>query len=55
MMKWLRAHTKQIMVVVVLLAMLSFVGGSALVEILAPDPAKSVFGKAFGHDITQGT
>lgn len=54
MMKWLRAHTKQIMVVVVLLAMLSFVGGSALVEILAPDPAKSVFGKAFGQDITQG-
>lgn len=54
MMKWLRAHTKQIMVVVVLLAMFSFVGGSALVSMLAPNPAKEVFARAFATDITQG-
>lgn len=54
MMKWLRAHTKQIMAVVVLLAMFSFVGGTALVEILAPNQAKQVFGRAFAQDITQG-
>ncbi|HKQ49623.1 MAG TPA: SurA N-terminal domain-containing protein [Phycisphaerae bacterium] len=54
MMKWFRAHTKQIMVVVVLLAMFSFVGGSALVTFLQPDPAKAAFGEAFGTEFTQG-
>lgn len=54
MMKWLRVHTKQIMVVVVLLAMFSFVGGSALVSILAPDRMKEVFGHALGQNITHG-
>lgn len=53
MMKWLRAHTKQIMVVVVLLAMLSFVGGSALTQILGPKLGKEVYARAFGTDITQ--
>lgn len=55
MMKWFRAHTKQIMVVVVLLAMFSFVGGSALVTFLQPDPAKAAYGEAFGSEFTQGT
>jgi len=54
MMKWLRAHTKQIMVVVVLLAMFSFVGGSALYSLLAFDPSDEVVMKAFGREITQG-
>jgi hypothetical protein len=54
MMKWFRAHTKQIMVVVVLLAMFSFVGGSALVNFLQPDPAKEPYGEAFGREFTQG-
>src|SRR5262245_45535831 len=51
MMKWLRAHSKQIMVVTVLLAMFSFVGGSALVQILSPsqdkDPVLRAFGKVY--------
>ena len=34
MMKWFRAHTKQIMVGLVLLAMISFVGGQALYSIM---------------------
>lgn len=54
MMKWLRAHSKQIMVIVVLLAMFSFVGGSALVSFLAPNPAKEVVARAYGSEITQG-
>ena len=54
MMKWLRAHTKQIMVVVVLLAMLSFVGGSALYSFFATDPADEVVMEAFGRKVTQG-
>lgn len=54
MMKWLRAHTKQIMVVVVLFAMLSFVGGSALYSVFATDPADEVVMKAFGRKVTQG-
>lgn len=54
MMKWLRAHSKQIMVILVLVAMFSFVGGSALVSFLAPNPAKEVVARAFGQDITAG-
>ncbi len=54
MMKWLRAHTKQIMVVVVLLAMFSFVGGSALVSFLEPNLGKELYGRAFGADVTRG-
>ncbi len=54
MMKWFRTHTKQIMVALVLLAMFSFVGGSALVSLLAPNPLKEVFGRAFGQEFTHG-
>ena len=54
MMKWLRVHTKQIMVVVVLLAMFSFVGGSALYNLWAPDPSKEVVMKVFGREVKQG-
>lgn len=54
MMKWLRAHTKQIMVVVVLLAMFSFVGGSALYSFLRTDPADEVVMEAFGRKVVQG-
>lgn len=51
MMKWLRHHSKQIMVVVVLLAMFSFVGGSALFNLLAPSQDTDPVGKAFGEVI----
>lgn len=54
MMKWLRAHTKQIMVVTVLLAMFSFIGGSALTQILAPSEEREAAIKAFGHEYTVG-
>lgn len=50
MMKWLRQHTKQIMVVVVLLAMISFVGGSALVSFMSPKGEDSPFVKMFGKE-----
>ncbi len=53
MMKWLRKHTKQIMVVVVLLAMVSFVGAQGLYELLAPNPSDIVLWRAFDHDVTQ--
>jgi hypothetical protein len=53
MMKWLRAHTKQIMVVVVLLAMFSFVGGSALYNLLAVDRGSIVAMKVFGQEVKQ--
>jgi len=53
MMKWLRAHTKQIMVVVVLLAMFSFVGGSALYNLLAVDRGSIVAMKVFGREVNQ--
>jgi hypothetical protein len=52
MMKWLRKHTKRIMVVVVLLAMFSFVGGSALVTILSPNPGAEPFAMVFGQEIS---
>jgi hypothetical protein len=52
MMKWLRTHSKQIMVIVVLLAMFSFVGGSALVQILSPSMDKDPIARAFGKEIT---
>ncbi len=50
MMKWFRTHTKQIMAFLVLVAMFSFVGGSALVKALSPDPSKEPFGTAFGKE-----
>lgn len=52
MMKWLRVHTKQIMVVVVLLAMFSFVGAQGLEAILAPNPANETAMRAFGRDVS---
>ncbi len=54
MMKWFRAHTKQIMAFLVLVAMFSFVGGSALVNFLQPDPSKEPYGVAFGRKFNQG-
>lgn len=53
MMKWLRKHTKQIMVVVVLLAMFSFVGAQGLYEWLAPNASDVVLWRAFDKDVTQ--
>ncbi|HPF38893.1 MAG TPA: hypothetical protein P5081_06320 [Phycisphaerae bacterium] len=54
MMKWLRDHTKQIMVVVVLLAMFSFVGAQGLQAILAPNPANETAMSCFGRDVKAG-
>jgi len=54
MMQWLRRNTKQIMVVVVLLAMFSFVGAQGLYALLAPNPLNDVSFKAFGKEYTLG-
>ncbi|MCG8404963.1 MAG: SurA N-terminal domain-containing protein [Phycisphaerales bacterium] len=54
MMKWLRTHKKQIMVIVVLFAMFSFVGGSALYDIMRPDPSKDVIMELFDREVTRG-
>jgi len=51
MIKWLRKYSKQIMVAVVLLAMFSFVGGSALVNFLTPK-GNLAFATAFGKELT---
>lgn len=51
MMKWMRQHSKQIMVVVVLFAMLAFVGGSALQSLLSPDSTKTPIGEVFGKKV----
>lgn len=51
MVKWLRKYSKQIMVGLVLLAMFSFVGGSALVSILQPK-GNLVFATAFGKELS---
>ncbi len=51
MVKWLRKYSKQIMVAVVLFAMFSFVGGSALVSFLQPK-GNLAFAKAFGKELT---
>lgn len=51
MVKWLRKHNKQLMVGVVLFAMFSFVGGSALVTMVSPDPGSQDFALVFGEKI----
>ncbi len=52
MMKWLRKHTKQIMLVVVLLAMFAFVGGPALTGFLRPKQNMD-YARIFGQVVTQ--
>lgn len=52
MMKWLRLYRKQIMVVLVLLAMLAFVGGPALQGLLKRDRTTEPYAKVFGKQIT---
>lgn len=51
MMQWLRDHTKQIMVVVVLLAMLAFIGDQALMNMLSASEANEKYGKVFGETV----
>jgi hypothetical protein len=51
MMKWLRKYSKQIMVALVLIAMFSFVGGTALTNLLQPK-GNTVFATAFGKDLS---
>lgn len=51
MMEWFRAHTKQIMVVVVLMAMLAFIGGDALTTLFAAGEANEKYGKVFGETV----
>ncbi len=53
MMKWLRKYRKQLMVGLVLFAMLSFVGGSALTTMFNPDPGSVVFAEIFGARVTE--
>ncbi|MCZ6815146.1 MAG: hypothetical protein O7F76_00440 [Planctomycetota bacterium] len=53
MMKWLRKHTKKIMVGVVLFAMFSFVGGPVITEMFNPDPGSIEIGTAFGEKLTR--
>lgn len=52
MMKWLRAHTKKIMVGVVLLAMLAFLGSEAMFQLLSPQDTAIPVARAFGTEIT---
>ncbi len=54
MLKWLRKHNKEIMVVVVLFAMLAFVGGDALYSILSPSGADQPYARVFGQQVTRG-
>jgi len=54
MMQWLRAHTKQIMVVVVLMAMLAFIGDQALMNILSASDSNTKFAKIFGSTVRTG-
>lgn len=51
MMEWLRAHTKQIMVVVVLMAMLAFIGDQALMNMLSANDSNEKYGKVFGSTV----
>lgn len=53
MMKWLRLHSKKIMVAVVLLAMFSFVGGSALYNMFRTSPSDVDAMDVFGVTYTQ--
>ncbi len=53
-MKWLRAHSKHIMVALVLLAMFSFVGAQGLQLWLTPDESGRVVMQVFGREITAG-
>lgn len=52
MMKWLREHTKKIMVGVVLFAMFSFVGGSALTSLFQQSPADLLVMSSFDEDFS---
>jgi hypothetical protein len=52
MMKWLRANSKQIMVVVVLLSMFGFLGSQAMIALFSPKGEKVKIASAFGKDIT---
>ncbi len=52
MMKWFRAHTKKIMVGVVLLAMLAFLGSEAMFQLLSPKDTAVPVARAFGETIS---
>ncbi len=52
MMKWLRQHNKKIMAGVVLFAMLSFVGGQALYDLLGVNPNKLMVLQVFDQKIS---
>ena len=54
MMNWLRDHTKQIMVALVLLAMFSFVGGQALQNLVAPHEGNRKYARIFGATVKAG-
>jgi len=54
MMNWLRDHTKQIMVALVLLAMFSFVGGSALQNLFTPHEGNRKYARIFGETVKAG-
>lgn len=52
MMKWLREHSKKIMVGLVLFAMFSFIGGSALTSLIRTDPSDIIVMSAFNTKYT---
>jgi len=54
MMKWLRKHNKEIMVVVVLFAMFAFIGGDALYSIASPGGGDQPYARVFGQQVTRG-
>lgn len=53
-MKWLRTHNKKIMAGLVLFAMFSFIGGSALINIFSPKYESQVIGTVRGKNVTMG-
>lgn len=51
MMQWLRDHTKHIMVVVVLMAMLAFIGDQALFNLISANDSDSKYAKILGKTV----
>ncbi len=54
MMKFFREHNRQILAVVVVFILISWLVGEPLRQLLTPDPSKMAIGTAFGKSITNG-
>ena len=54
MIKFFRKYNKQILAIVTVFLMISFIGGFALESLMTPSPFREVRAEAFGEPITQG-